>query len=93
MTDKMTRFVAAIQSKDNPRCYKHFFETNKLGQARQKAQAKHEETGCVCIIIDREDWTSNWEYIGLPPSIPEESDEKPTGKISKRKAPRRKKKS
>jgi len=49
------RYAVALQKVEDKCCYKDFFETEKLGEAKEAAEKEASKTGRAVIIWDRKD--------------------------------------
>ena len=50
------RYHVGMRSDTDPCCYKDFFETEKLSEAKEKAQEACDKYGKACVVWDRVDF-------------------------------------
>lgn len=61
--DDGKRFVAALQDVTDPQCYKDFFESDKLCDAKEKADEAAEKYQRSVLVFDREQCETSYKKV------------------------------
>jgi hypothetical protein len=75
----LPRYVASIQDEKDQSCYKDFYESDKLDQAKLKAEQESKDVGRSVIIFDRKGMGIIDRYV-----IEQEKKPEPEKKLVKR---------
>ena len=69
------RYTVALRSDVDPCCYKDFFETEKLAEAKEKANEGLIKYNRCCIVLDRTECPMEVYRVEPPPQVESEIKE------------------